>query len=76
MLSDNLVEFIEPIISCAGAYALALSTANKRLSHDRSRALKISARKGRDFALSNNTPSSFHAEPERDAAAVFRTVEP
>jgi len=50
MLRDNLVGLIEPIVSSAGAYPLALCIARKQSSDDRPpHALKIPAPQGRNL---------------------------
>ena len=64
MLRDNLAGLIEPMLSSAGAYPLALATDRKELSDDRPQyALKIPARQGGIYALTENVASPFHAEP-------------
>jgi hypothetical protein len=64
MLRDNLAGLIEPMLSSAGAYPLALGPNRKELSDDRPQnALKIPARQGGIYALTENVASPFHAEP-------------
>ena len=64
MLSDNLAGLIEPMLSSAGAYPLALCTDRNQSSDDRPQnALKIPARQGGIYALTENVPFPFHAEP-------------
>src|SRR6516165_5483012 len=66
MLRDNLAGLIEPMLSSAGAYPLALATDRKELSDDRPQyALKIPARQGGIYALTENVASPFHAEPRQ-----------
>jgi len=67
MLRDNLAGLIEPMLSSAGAYPLALATDRKELSDDRPQyALKIPARQGGIYALTENVASPFHAEPRQN----------
>jgi len=64
MLRDNLTGLIEPMFSSAGAYPLALCTDRNKSSDDRPQhALKIPARQGGIYALTENVTSPFHAEP-------------
>src|SRR5450759_2679684 len=64
MLRDNLAGLIEPRLNSAGAYPLALGTDRKESSDDRPHhALKIPARQGGIYALTENVASPFHAEP-------------
>jgi len=51
MLRDNLVGLIEPMLSSAGAYPLALCTENQKRSHRTidPHALNIPAPKGRNL---------------------------
>jgi hypothetical protein len=64
MLRDNLAGLIEPMLSSAGAYPLALCTDRNESSDDRPQnALEIPARQGGIYALTENVPSPFHAEP-------------
>jgi hypothetical protein len=50
MLRDNLAGLIEPMLSSAGAYPLALFTEQEKSSDDRPQdALKIPAPKGRNL---------------------------
>ena len=63
MLRDNLAGLIEPMLSSAGACPLALCTDRNGSSDDRPQnALKIPARQGGIYALTENVPSPFHAE--------------
>jgi len=63
MLRDNLAGLIEPMLSSAGACPLALCTDRNESSDDRPQnALKIPARQGGIYALTENVPSPFHAE--------------
>ena len=67
MLRDNLTGLIEPMFSSAGAYPLALCTDRNKSSDDRPQhALKIPARQGGIYALTENVTSPFHAEPRHD----------
>ena len=64
MLRDNLAGLIEPTFSSAGAYPLALCTDQNESSDDRPpNALKIPARQGGIYALTENSASPLHAEP-------------
>jgi hypothetical protein len=66
MLRDNLTGLIEPMFSSAGAYPLALCTDRNKSSDDRPQhALKIPARQGGIYALTENVTSPFHAEPRQ-----------
>jgi hypothetical protein len=70
MLRDNLTGLIEPMFSSAGAYPLALCTDRNKSSDDRPRhALKIPARQGGIYALTENVTSPFHAEPRHATIA-------
>jgi len=72
MLRDNLAGLIEPMLSSAGAYPLALATDRKELSDDRPQyALKIPARQGGIYALTENVASPFHAEPRQPPPTLF-----
>ena len=67
MLRDNLAGLIEPKLNSAGAYPLALGTDRKESSDDRPHhALKIPARQGGIYALTENVASPFHAEPRHN----------
>jgi hypothetical protein len=64
MLRDNLAGLIEPMLSSAGTYSLALCTHPNESSDDRPQnALKIPARQGGIYTLPENVASPFHAEP-------------
>src|ERR1700735_2221144 len=64
MLRDNLAGLIEPMLSSAGTYSLALCTNQNESSDDRPQnALKIPARQGGIYTLPENVASPFHAEP-------------
>src|ERR1700721_3481771 len=64
MLRDNLAGLIEPMLSSARAYPLALCTDGNESSDDRPQdALKIPARQGGIYTLAENVASPFHAEP-------------
>jgi formate hydrogenlyase transcriptional activator len=75
MLRDDLAGSIEPIVSCAGAYPLALSAASKKSSDDRS-GLENLRPEGAELSLTENVSSSFHLELRHYAGEVFRTVGP
>src|ERR1700729_3426940 len=67
MLRDNLAGLIEPMLSSARAYPLALCTDRNESSDDRPQdALKIPARQGGIYTLAENVASPFHAEPPHD----------
>ena len=75
MLRDNLAGLIEPMLSSAGAYPLALATDRKELSDDRPQyALKIPARQGGIYALTENVASPFHAEPRQSSLRQLPVV--
>jgi len=64
MLRDNLAGLIEPMLSSAGPYPLALRlTKTRHRTIDPQHALKIPARQGGIYALTENVASPFHAEP-------------
>ena len=72
MLRDNLAGLIEPMLSSARAYPLALCTDRNESSDDRPQdALKIPARQGGIYTLAENVASPFHAEPPHDKTTVF-----
>ena len=75
MLRDDLAGPIEPIVSPAGAYPLALSTASKKSSDDRS-GLENLRPEGAELSLTEHVASSFHVELRHYAGEVFRTVGP
>src|SRR5712691_1479976 len=64
MLRDNLVGLIEPMLSSAGAYPLALCTARKKPSDDRPPCLENPRPEGAESTLTENAASPFHAEPK------------
>src|SRR6266851_8976627 len=66
MLRDNLVGLIEPMLSSAGAYPLALCTARKKPSDDRPPCLENPRPEGAESTLTENAASPFHAEPKHD----------
>src|SRR6516165_3478242 len=71
MLRDSLAGLIEPMLSSAGAYPFALATDRKELSDDRPQyALKIPARQGGIYALTENVASPFHAEPRHSRSTT------
>ena len=65
MLRDNLVGLIEPILSSAGAYPLALCTALRKSSDDRPPCLENPRPEGAESTLTENVASPFHAEPRQ-----------
>ena len=72
MLRDNLTGLIEPMFSSAGAYPLALCTDWNKSSDDRPQhALKIPARQGEIYALTENVTSPFRAEPRHPKEADY-----
>src|SRR5690348_13852335 len=64
MLRDNLVGLIEPMLSSAGAYPLALSPEWNRSSDDRPPCLENPRPEGAESTLTENALSPFHAEPK------------
>jgi len=71
MLRDNLAGLIEPMLSSAGTYSLALCTHPNESSDDRPQnALKIPARQGGIYTLPENVASPFHAEPAHTHRAL------
>ena len=70
MLRDNLAGLIEPMLSSAGTYSLALHP--NQSSDDRPQnALKIPARQGGIYTLPENVASPFHAEPNLETAVEY-----
>src|SRR5580658_9694235 len=67
MLRDNLVGLIEPMLSSAGAYPLALCTALRKSSDDRPPCLENPRPEGAESKLTENVASPFHAEPRHPA---------
>jgi len=67
MLRDNLVGLIEPTLSSAGAYPLALCTENQKQSSsdDRPPCLENPRPEGAESTLMENAASPFHAEPKQ-----------
>jgi hypothetical protein len=66
MLRDSLTGLIGPIFGSVGAYPLAFCTDRKKSSDDRPQhALKITARQGGVYTLTENVTSPFHAEPRQ-----------
>jgi hypothetical protein len=63
MLRDNLAGLIEPMLSGAGAYPLALRTNRKQSSDDRPPCLENPRPAGAESTLTENVTSPFHAEP-------------
>jgi hypothetical protein len=66
MLRDTLVGLIEPMLSSAGAYPLALRTEPKQSSDDRPPCLENPRPEGAESTLTENAASPFHAEPKHD----------
>src|SRR5271168_1368247 len=73
MLRDNLVGLIEPMLSSAGAYPLALCTEWKQSSDDRPPCLENPRPEGAESTLTENACSPFHAEP-RHQLHYFRLL--
>ena len=71
MLRDNLVGLIEPMLSSAGAYPLALCTESKQPSDDRPPCLENPRPEGAESTLTENAASPFHAEPKHRASLRF-----
>jgi len=65
MLRDNLAGLIEPMLSSAGAYPLALCTEKKQPSDDRPPCLENPRPEGAESTLTENAASPFHAEPKQ-----------
>jgi hypothetical protein len=63
MLRDNLAGLIDPMLSNAGAYPLALCTEPKQSSDDRPPCLENPRPEGAESTLTENAASPFHAEP-------------
>jgi len=70
MLRDNLVGLIEPMLSSAGAYPLALCTAWKPSSDDRPPCLENPRPEGAESTQTENAASPFHAEPRQANAQL------
>ena len=66
LLGDNLVRLIEPMLSSAGAYPLALCTPWKQSSDDRPPCLENPRPEGAESTLTENVASPFHAEPRHE----------
>src|SRR5882724_10733242 len=66
MLRDNLAGLIEPMLSSAGAYPLALCTEKKQPSDDRPPCLENPRPEGAESTLTENAASPFHAEPKQN----------
>jgi len=71
MLRDNLVGLIEPMLSSAGAYPLALSPEWNRSSDDRPPCLENPRPEGAESTLTENALSPFHAEPKQFRLPFF-----
>jgi hypothetical protein len=65
MLRDNLAGLIEPMLSGAGAYPLALRTNQKQSSDDRPPCLENPRPAGAESTLTENVASPFHTEPRQ-----------
>src|SRR2546423_9333312 len=59
------------MLSSAGAYPLALSTARKKPSDDRPPCLENPRPEGAESTLTENAASPFHAEPKHRAVLVL-----
>src|SRR5580692_7796587 len=70
MLRDNLVGLIEPMLSSARAYPLALCTALRKSSDDRPPCLENPRPEGAESKLTENVASPFHAEPRQNRQPV------
>ena len=76
MLRDNLAGLIEPMLSSAGTYSLALCTHPNESSDDRPQnASKIPARQGEIYPLPENVASPFHPEPAQQGFATAEASE-
>ena len=75
MLRDNLVRLIEPMLSSAGAYTLALGTARKQSSDDRPPCLENPRPEGAESTLTENAASPFHAEPKHLREVLTRIAD-
>jgi hypothetical protein len=69
MLRDNLAGLIEPMLSSAGTYPLALCTKPKQSSDDRPPCLENPRPEGVESTLTENAASPFHAEPRQMTSA-------
>jgi hypothetical protein len=65
MLRDNLAGLIEPMLSSAGTYPLALCTKPKQSSDDRPPCLENPRPEGVESTLTENAASPFHPEPRQ-----------
>ena len=74
MLRDNLVGLIEPMLSSAGAYPLALNPAWNRSSDDRPPCLENPRPEGAESTLTENALSPFHAEPKHKVEPFISTM--
>ena len=75
MLRDNLVGLIEPMLSSAGAYTLALGTARKQSSDDRPPCLENPRPEGAESTLTENVASPFQAEPTQGGHITHFQIE-
>src|ERR1039458_10075567 len=71
MLRDNLVGLIEPMLSSAEAYPLALYTARQTPSDDRPLCLENPRPEGAESTLTENAASPFHAEPKQNRNQII-----
>src|SRR5207244_9205556 len=76
MLRDNLVELIEPMLSGAGPYPLALRTNRKQSSDDRPACLENPRPAGAESTLTENVASPFHAEPGHRVSVCRDSLDP
>src|SRR5439155_12687487 len=60
------------MLSSAGAYPLALSTARKKPSDDRPPCLENPRPEGAESTLTENAASPFHAEPKHKYFRLYR----
>src|SRR5580700_225407 len=74
MLRNNLVGLIEPMLSSAGAYPLALCTALRKSSDDRPPCLENPRPEGAEPTLTENVVSPFHAEPRHIATTLQESM--
>src|SRR5262250_25893 len=76
MLRDNLAGLIEPMLSGAGAYPLALRTNRKQSSDDRPPCLENPRPAGAESTLTENVASPFHAEPGHHSVRRHKSEHP
>jgi hypothetical protein len=71
MLRDNSEGLIEPILSSAGTYLLALYIAADESSDDRPLCLENPRPKEAESTLTENAPSPFQAEPKHPSREAY-----